>query len=130
MAPGSAVSASFSAHRCCWLVARWAKARQIATGQPFPCFWTSVALIIGLPLIGFRWRAFPVQFEFPVLKGFNFSGGIDVIPEFMALFLALSIYTGTYIAETVRAGIMAVSHGQTEAAHALGLRPAGRSGWW
>ena len=59
-----------------------------------------------------------------MLQGFNFSGGIDVIPEFIALFLALSIYTGTYIAEAVRAGIMAVSHGQTEAALALGLRPS------
>ena len=107
----------------CWLVARWAKARQIETGQTFPVLWTSIAFIVGLPLIGFALVGFPVQWEFPVLQGFNFSGGIDVIPEFMALFLALSIYTGTYIAEAVRAGIMAVSHGQTEAALALGLRP-------
>jgi general L-amino acid transport system permease protein len=64
-----------------------------------------------------------VQWEFPVLQGFNFAGGVTLIPEFMALFLALSIYHGTYIAESVRAGIMAVSHGQSEAALALGLRP-------
>jgi len=114
----------FVALVACWLVARWAKARQIETGQTFPVLWTSIALIVGLPLIGLALAGFPVQWEFPVLQGFNFSGGIDVIPEFMALFLALSVYTGTYIAEAVRAGIMAVSHGQTEAALALGLRPS------
>ncbi|MFO0993405.1 MAG: amino acid ABC transporter permease [Hyphomicrobiales bacterium] len=107
----------------CWFVARWAKARQLQTGDTFPLLWTSIGLIIGLPLIGFALAGFPVQWELPVLKGFNFNGGITVIPEFMALFLALSIYTGTYIAEAVRAGIMSVSHGQTEAALALGLRP-------
>lgn len=108
----------------CWLVARWARARQLRTGETFPVLWTSLGLIIGLPLIGLALAGFPVQWEFPVLQGFNFAGGIAVIPEFMALFLALSIYTGTYIAEAVRAGIQAVSHGQTEAALALGLRPS------
>ena len=63
-----------------------------------------------------------MTFEYPELKGFNFVGGITIIPEFMALLLALSIYTASFIAEIVRAGILAVSHGQTEAAHALGLR--------
>jgi general L-amino acid transport system permease protein len=108
----------------CWAVARWAKARQIQSGQTFPVLWTSIALLIGLPFIGLALAGFPVRWELPVLQGFNFAGGITVIPEFMALFLALSIYTGTYIAEAVRAGIMAVSHGQTEAALALGLRPS------
>ncbi len=108
----------------CWIVARWAKARQVQTGETFPVLWTSIGLIVGLPLIGFALAGFPIQWEFPALKGFNFAGGIAVIPEFIALFLALSIYTGTYIAEAVRAGIQSVSHGQTEAALALGLSPS------
>jgi general L-amino acid transport system permease protein len=105
------------------VIARWSKARQMATGQTFPVLWTSLALILGLPLLGFAVAGFPLHWEFPELKGFNFAGGIDVIPELIAMFLALSIYTGTYVAEAVRAGIMAVSHGQTEASYALGLRP-------
>ena len=105
------------------VIARWSKARQMATGQTFPVLWTSLVLILGLPLLGFAVAGFPLHWEFPELKGFNFAGGIDLIPELIALFLALSIYTGTYVAEAVRAGIMAVSHGQTEASYALGLRP-------
>jgi general L-amino acid transport system permease protein len=105
------------------VIARWSKARQMTTGQTFPVLWTSLALILGLPLLGFAVAGFPLHWEFPELKGFNFAGGIDVIPELIAMFLALSIYTGTYVAEAVRAGIMAVSHGQTEASYALGLRP-------
>ena len=105
------------------VIARWSKARQMATGQTFPVMWTSLALIFGLPLLGFAFAGFPLHWEYPALKGFNFAGGIDVIPELIAMFLALSFYTGTYVAEAVRAGIMAVSHGQTEASYALGLRP-------
>lgn len=103
-------------------IGRWSRQRQAATGQRFPVLWTSLALIIGLPLLGLALAGFPLSFDYPALKGFNFIGGVTVIPEFIALVLALSIYTGTYIAEAVRAGIMAVSHGQTEAAGALGLR--------
>jgi general L-amino acid transport system permease protein len=106
-----------------YFVRRWSNERQMATGETFPVLWTSIALIVGLPLLGFAFAGFPLSWEFPELKGFNFAGGIAVIPELMAMFLALSIYTGTYVAESVRAGIMAISHGQTEAAHALGLRP-------
>ena len=105
-----------------WLVARWSRTRQAATGQTFPVFLTSLGLAAVLPFLGLALAGFPLTFEYPELAGFNFKGGIDVIPELMALFLALSVYHGTYIAETVRAGIEAVSHGQTEAAHALGLR--------
>jgi general L-amino acid transport system permease protein len=65
----------------------------------------------------------PLHWEYPELKGFNFRGGLEVIPELAALVLALSIYTGAFIAEAVRSGILSVSHGQTEAAFALGLRP-------
>jgi general L-amino acid transport system permease protein len=105
-----------------WAINRWAKDRQAATGQPFPRVWTAIGLVIGLPLLGFAFAGFPLTWDYPALQGFNFSGGLAVIPEFIAMFLALSIYTGTYIAEAVRAGIQAVSHGQSEAAHALGLR--------
>jgi general L-amino acid transport system permease protein len=101
---------------------RWSKARQEATGQTFPLLWTSLALILLLPLIGFALAGFPVTWDVPALQGFNFQGGLAIIPEFMALLLALSVYTGAFIAEAVRAGIQAVSHGQSEAANALGLR--------
>ncbi len=112
----TAIVASFFIHR-------WAKERQSRTGQIFPIFWTSLGLVIGLPLLGLLLMGFPLSWEFPELKGFNFAGGVHVIPEFIALFLALSVYTGTFIAEAVRAGIQAISHGQTEASYALGLRP-------
>jgi len=106
-----------------YFIRRWSKARQLKTGQPFPVFWASLALIAGFPILGMVLAGFPLSWEFPELKGFNFAGGVHVIPEFIALFLALSVYTGTFIAEAVRAGIQAISHGQTEASYALGLRP-------
>ena len=65
---------------------------------------------------------FPVTFEVPQLRGFNFVGGLRLLPEFVALLIALSTYTAAFIAEVVRAGILAVPRGQTEAAYALGLR--------
>lgn len=105
-----------------FLVRRWARARQEKTGRQFPSGWASFGLIVGLPLIAAILAGWPISFEYPELKGFNFAGGLTVIPEFLALFFALSIYTSTFIAETVRAGILAVSHGQTEAALSLGLR--------
>ncbi len=101
---------------------RWARRRQAATGQPFPYIMTGLAMIVLLPILGLLLAGWPISFDYPVLGGFNFSGGTTVIPEFMALLVALSIYTATFIAEIVRAGIQAVSHGQTEAASALGLR--------
>ncbi|HMT13652.1 MAG TPA: amino acid ABC transporter permease [Aestuariivirga sp.] len=103
-------------------IGRWARKRQEETGIHFPARWVGLSLIIGLPLILFAVAGWPVTFDYPVLGGFNFSGGSTVVPEFIALLLALSFYTATYIAEAVRAGIQAVSHGQTEAAGALGLR--------
>lgn len=105
-----------------FFVLHWARKRQEATGEQFPRFLAALGLIVGLPLLALIVTGFPVTFEYPVLKGFNFAGGVTMIPEFMALLLALSIYTASFIAEIVRAGILAVSHGQTEAAHALGLR--------
>jgi general L-amino acid transport system permease protein len=100
----------------------WAKRRQDRTGQRLPLFWAGLALVIGLPLIVFAALGFPLRFETPQLRGFNFVGGLRLLPEFMALLIALSTYTAAYIAEAVRAGIQAVARGQTEAAHALGLR--------
>ncbi len=104
------------------ILRRWARARQMATGQPFPYIWGGIALIIVLPLLSLLIVGWPVSWDMPTLGAFNFSGGATIYPEFIALLVALSVYTGSFIAEIVRAGIQAVSHGQTEAASALGLR--------
>lgn len=104
-------------------VARWAKRRQMATGQPFHTARVSAALIVGLPLLALIATGFPVSFDFPKLGTFNLTGGAQVKPEFLALYLALSFYTASFIAETVRGGVLGVSKGQTEASYALGLRP-------
>ena len=108
-------------------VRRWARKRQDETGEQFPIFLTSLGIFFGLPLLGLIaavlvYGGVPLSFDYPALKGFNFKGGLVMIPEFVALLLALSAYTASFIAEIVRAGILAVSHGQTEAAHSLGLR--------
>jgi general L-amino acid transport system permease protein len=105
------------------VVARWAKRRQLATGQQFPTGQVGLALIVGLPVLAALVTGLPWSWDYPELKGFNFAGGWWVQPEFLALLLALTMYTAAFIAEIVRAGILAVSHGQTEAAYALGLRP-------
>jgi len=106
------------------VMARWAHKRQEKTGQQFHTVYVSIGILIGLPLLALIITGFPITWEIPVLKGFNFVGGTVIIPEFVALWLSLSIYTASFIAEVVRAGIQAVSHGQTEAASALGLRAA------
>lgn len=100
----------------------WAKKQQERTGEQYPIGLVAFAAIIGLPLIAYLVAGRPVSFELPVLRGFNFQGGIQIYPEFIALLLGLSTYTAGFIAEIVRAGILAVSKGQTEAANALGLR--------
>jgi general L-amino acid transport system permease protein len=105
-----------------WFVARTARQRQLATGQQFPVFWTSVGLIVGLPLLAFLFSGMPLTFDFPKQSTFNLTGGFWIKPEFLSLLLALSFYTAAFIAEIVRAGIRGVSKGQTEAAGALGLR--------
>jgi len=102
-------------------MARWAHKRQEATGQQFHTFYVAIAILVGLPLLALTVTGFPLSWEIPALKGFNFKGGTVIIPEFVALWLSLSVYTASFIAEIVRAGIQAVSHGQTEASHALGL---------
>ena len=100
----------------------WAKRKQDSEGVQLPVFWMNLGLIIGLPLLAFLLAGAPFTLEYPQLRGFNFQGGITVIPELIALSLALSIYTGAFIAEAVRAGVQAVPHGQTEAARSIGLR--------
>lgn len=102
---------------------RWAHRRQEATGQQFHTVYASIAILIGLPFVAAAIMGFPLTWEYPELKGFNFKGGFTLIPELVSLSLALALYTASFIAEIVRAGIMAVSHGQTEAAYALGLKP-------
>ena len=105
------------------LVARWSRARQMATGQLFPVFRTSAALIIGLPVLAYLVTGRPITLEFPQQSTFNLTGGSTVRPEFLSLYLALSCYTASFIAEIVRAGIIGVSKGQTEAAYSLGIQP-------
>ena len=100
----------------------WAKRRQDRTGRRFPLYWIGWALVVGLPLVVLVATGFPIGFEKPELRGFNFVGGVRLIPEFVALLLALTTYTASFIAEVVRAGILAVPRGQSEAAFALGLR--------
>lgn len=100
----------------------WAKKQQELTGQQYPIGLVAVLSIIGLPLIAYLVMGRPVSFDLPVLRGFNFQGGLQIYPEFVALLIGLSTYTAGFIAEIVRAGILAVSKGQTEAANALGLR--------
>ncbi|TGN41339.1 amino acid ABC transporter permease [Marinobacter confluentis] len=99
----------------------WAKRRQLATGQIFPTFKVGFAILVILPVLAYLTAGAPLEWDLPALKGFNFGGGITIIPELAALWIALSLYTASFIAEIVRSGILSVSKGQTEAAKALGL---------
>ncbi len=99
----------------------WARNKQRLTGQQTPMGRIGLGLLVGLPLLVYFVSSMPISLEYPELKGFNFKGGISIIPELAALLLALSVYTAAFIAEIVRSGINAVSHGQTEAAMSLGL---------
>ncbi len=99
----------------------WATNKQRLTGQQTPMGRIGLGLLVGLPLLVYFVSGMPISLEYPELKGFNFKGGISIIPELAALLLALSVYTAAFIAEIVRSGINAVSHGQTEAAMSLGL---------
>src|SRR5581483_3963411 len=94
------------------LLRRWARRRQERTGRRFPLVAAAVALVFGLPLIALVATGFPIGLEQPQLRGFNFVGGLRVIPEFAALLVALTTYTAAFIAEIVRAGVLAVPRGQ------------------
>ena len=101
----------------------WARKRQMRTGQQAPVFWVGLGLIVGLPLVVLLLAGVPIHFESPQAGRFNITGGVDLQPEFVALLLGLSIYTAAFISEVVRAGILAVSHGQVEASYSLGMKP-------
>ena len=104
-------------------IVRWGRRQQEATGKKPPTGLLAALLYVALPVLFFAAAGWPVSFNHPVRSNFGFSGGMTLVPEFMALLLALSIYTAAFIAEAVRAGIAAVSKGQSEAASALGLKP-------
>ncbi|WP_137151722.1 amino acid ABC transporter permease [Devosia sp. FKR38] len=104
----------------------WAKKRLEATGKRFPVFLSSVAVLVIVPAIVWFISGASVAFDPPVLERFNFKGGLQLPPEFVALLFGLTIYTASFIAETVRGGIQAVSRGQTEAAMSLGLKEGDR----
>jgi general L-amino acid transport system permease protein len=108
-----------------WLYRRAMRARQMQDGQPRRVWPVAIAGIIGLPIAVWAVLGAPFTPDVPALRGFNFRGGIDISPEFFALLMGLTLYTAAFIAEIVRAGILAVSRGQWEAADALGL-PRGR----
>ncbi|MBN2964533.1 amino acid ABC transporter permease [Sulfurospirillum sp. T05] len=102
---------------------RWANIRQEKTGEPFTVIWIGIATFILAPIVGFFIGGADFGFSYPELRGFNFSGGKSISPEFLALTFALTIYTATFIAEAVRSGIEAVGKGQKEAAISLSLSP-------
>ena len=92
-------------------------------GRELPVGWISLGLFFVPALLAYFLLGRPIGLEYPELKGFNFQGGIQIFGSFLALWLALSLYTGAFIAENVRGGIQAINKGQTEAAASLGLRP-------
>jgi general L-amino acid transport system permease protein len=112
---------SIAAFIGCMLLYRWAKRRKDQTGQSFPVLWVSLAIMTLVPALAYFMTGSPVGAELPELKRFNFEGGMQMPLALFSLWFALSTYTAAFIGETVRGGIMAVDHGQTEAANALGL---------
>jgi general L-amino acid transport system permease protein len=100
----------------------WGVKKQERTGEQSPVALVALGLIVGLPIIAFFVAGMPATLEFPEKGRFNIRGGMEILPELVALLIGLVMYAGAFIAEVVRAGIMAVSKGQTEAAGALGLR--------
>ena len=105
-----------------FILKKWAKKRQDTTGKQFPVITSAFGMIVFLPLLLFFILGSPLSFDYPALKGFNFKGGMVIRPEFIAMFLALTIYTAAFISETVRSGIMSVTKGQREASASLGLK--------
>jgi len=106
-----------------WFLNRWGYQRQELTGQVFPAGRITVALAIFLPLLVWALYGAPTAMDMPELRGFNFTGGLTLSPEFSALLLGLVLYTSAFVAEIVRAGIQSINRGQIEAAKAIALRP-------
>ncbi|MDX1301387.1 amino acid ABC transporter permease [Photobacterium sp.] len=100
----------------------WARRKQQQSGVQIHTWRYSLGVLVAIPSITYLLAGHPISLEFPELKGFNFRGGIGVMPELFALLIALCIYTASFIAEIVRSGIRSVNHGQTEAAGSLGLK--------
>lgn len=105
-----------------FVLGRWAQSHREKTGRYITTFWPGLGLILGLPLLAWIVQGAPLAWDVPALKGFNFRGGASMTPEFIALLIGLTVYTGAFIAEIVRAGIQSVPSGQIEAARALGIR--------
>ena len=105
----------------CWWLRRWSTAHQARTGRIVPVGLISLGILTLPTSVTFMAVGAPLHWELPALAGFNFKGGWAVKPEFLALWIALTYYTGSFIAEIVRGGIQAVDAGQAEAARALGL---------
>ncbi|MYE59051.1 MAG: ABC transporter permease subunit [Alphaproteobacteria bacterium] len=106
-----------------WAVLNWARKRQAATGERLPAGWIALGLIVLLPLAVYFASGEPISWDTPTANRFGrLRGGLTVTPELVALWFALSTYTGAFISEIVRAGILSVSKGQTEAAGSLGLK--------
>ena len=114
-----------------YFIVKWARKIFFSTGRRLPVTWIVCSVLVGLPIVIFYFSGQPIYLEYPVFKsdgailrrGFQSGQGMMIVPEMMALLLALSLYTSAFIAEIVRAGILAVSSGQTEASFSLGLRP-------
>lgn len=115
--------AFFAAVAAVFYLRRWAHKRQDETGRQFPVTSASIALIVALPGIVYLITGSPLEWDVPQLKGFNYHGGFSLPPAFLALLVSLTIYHAAHLAESVRAGILSVNKGQTEAALAIGLRP-------
>ena len=105
-----------------WVYARMARTKQMADGQPRKVWPAALGLMLVLPVVVWYALGAPWEIEYPVLRGFNFRGGMNISPKYFALLIGLVTYTAGFIAEVVRAGVMSVNHGQWEAAQALGLR--------
>ncbi len=106
-----------------WMLVRYGRKVQESTGKILPVHRMGIGILLLLPLVAWVIAGAPTAMDIPVLKGFNFSGGVTVSPEFSALLIGLVLYTSAFVAEIVRAGIQSVSSGQVEAAMAIGLRP-------